>query len=457
MNIKKYIIIILVFITTLTLIGCNIENDKKQFTVTWKNENGDILEIDENVEYGTIPTYDGQTPTKSSPGIMTYVFNGWTPEITKVEADITYTATYIVEEINSYTVTWKNENGDILEIDENVEYGTIPTYDGQTPTKSSPGIMTYVFNGWTPEITKVEADITYTAIFKEIYIGEEIKGMHPQLSEDGKTIYYGLYPQTHVNNQNIINALNLLETTNINGWYLYNGEYYTKEKATLYYNESYTFGDGTNIVNGEEYWFKCEIISWKVLENKDGTYSLISSLLLDVQNYYTDYSNRTINNEIIYANNYEHSNIRNWLNNDFLNKAFTHSNANILTINVDNSSETTNANNNKYACSNTNDKVYLPSYEDLLNENIGFACINDKSVLRECKTTDYARAKGAWCNTRTDLGSGSLYNGTYWTRSASSEYYYCAWNVNSGGYLSSYAVDGDSHCVRPCITINITK
>ena len=73
------------------------------------------------------------------------------------------------------------------------------------------------------------------------------------------------------------------------------------------------------------------------------------------------------------------------------------------------------------------------------------------SKTRECKTTDYARAKGAWYNTKTDL----KYNGTYWTRSSSNDFSYCAWNVNSAGFLSEYAVDGNSHCVRPAITISL--
>ena len=88
----------------------------------------------------------------------------------------------------------------------------------------------------------------------------------------------------------------------------------------------------------------------------------------------------------------------------------------------------------------------MPSYLDYLNADYGFATDgNDKSVTRECVTTDYARARGAWCNT--------AYNGSYWTRTPSGNYYYCAMNVNSGGYLSEYAVDGDSHCVRPCISL----
>ena len=47
------------------------------------------------------------------------------------------------------------------------------------------------------------------------------------------------------------------------------------------------------------------------------------------------------------------------------------------------------------------------------------------------------------------------YNGSYWTRSSTDEYSYCAWNVNSSGYLSKYAIDGNNHCIRPAIQITL--
>ena len=106
---------------------------------------------------------------------------------------------------------------------------------------------------------------------------------------------------------------------------------------------------------------------------------------------------------------------------------------------------------NTYACENTTDKVYLPSYKDYINPAYGFDSNATLSLSREAKTTDFARARGAWYNTKAD----HKYNGSYWTRSATSEYYYTAWNVNSGGYLSTYTVDDASHCVCPCITISI--
>jgi hypothetical protein len=38
--------------------------------------------------------------------------------------------------VNQYNVTWENEDGTVLKLDK-VEYGTTPTYDGETPEKQS--------------------------------------------------------------------------------------------------------------------------------------------------------------------------------------------------------------------------------------------------------------------------------------------------------------------------------
>lgn len=350
----------------------------------------------------------------------------------------------------TYTVTWKNYNGEVLETDANVKEGSLPTYNGATPTKNADEQYTYVFDGWEPQISEVRADVTYTAKFTQRLNGNLIDGVDPVISQDGKTIKYGFYPQTRVNDEALIAELNALTPSQTNGWYLLNGEYYAKHTANVYNNESYTFDDGTAIVNGNEYWFKCEAIEWQVISDVNGTYCLLSAKLLDAHNYYSNYSNRTIGGNTVYANNYEQSDVRSWLNGYFYNTAFALNNEYIQQTTVNNGASTTDATNNPYACANTQDKVCLPSYQDYLNDSYGFGTNADAaSSTRECKTTDYARANGAWCNATSKL----QYNGSYWTRSPSSEYNYCAWNVNSAGYLSAYAVDGNSHCVRPCITV----
>lgn len=451
--IKKKLLMLFPLICGLGLVACNESNNVEDtYTVIWQNDNGDILEIDRNVKEGSIPTYDGKTPTKDGNEQYSYTFSGWDLEIKGVTENIAYTAQYSTS-INKYTITWKNDNGEVLETDTDVAYGTIPSYDSDTPKKEASEGFTYVFTGWSPTVSTVKSDATYTAMFMKRKEGEAFPGIDPVLSENKETVQYGFYPQTHVNDENLIATLNTLEPSETNGWYSYNGEYYMKEAAKIYNSESYIFDDGTAIVSGSEYWFKCEPIEWKVLSDSNGRYFLLSTLLLDAHNFYKDYANRTISDKTIYANNYEQSDVRAWLNNEFFNTAFALNNTYIQEMTIDNSAATFNAENtNPYICNNTNDKVYLPSYQDYLNADYGFdSDANNTSTTRVAKTTDYVRTRGAWCNTK---DASLKYNGSYWTRSPSSEFYYAAWNVNSGGYLSNYAVDGNTHCVRPCITIN---
>ena len=64
-----------------------------------------------------------------------------------------------------YTVTWIGDNGEVLETDTNVGEGTIPTYNGETPTKADEEPYFYSFEKWSPDITAVTGDVTYTAVF----------------------------------------------------------------------------------------------------------------------------------------------------------------------------------------------------------------------------------------------------------------------------------------------------
>ncbi|MBQ3331487.1 MAG: starch-binding protein, partial [Ruminococcus sp.] len=134
------------------------------YNVTWLDEDGTELEKDENVPYGTTPTFNGTIPTKESTDQFEYTFTGWTPEVSAVTGDVTYTATF-EPSLRSYTITWVDGDGTELEKDENVLYGTIPTYNGETPTKEATAQYTYTFNGWTPLVESVTGDATYTATY----------------------------------------------------------------------------------------------------------------------------------------------------------------------------------------------------------------------------------------------------------------------------------------------------
>ena len=168
----------------------------QKFTVTWNNDDGTLLELDENVPYGTTPSYDGQTPTKAADAQYSYTFAGWSPEPSDVTGNVTYTATY-TSTVNTYTVIWKNEDGTVLEKDENVPYGTEPTYDGETPTKAGDAQYSYTFTGWTPEPAAVTGDVTYTAVFRQTVNTYTVKWLNEDGSilETDKNVPYGTTPE----------------------------------------------------------------------------------------------------------------------------------------------------------------------------------------------------------------------------------------------------------------------
>ncbi len=168
-------------------------SSKKSYTITWMND--DAVLKTETLEYGSMPSYDGETPTRIDPnGKYTYTFSGWSPEIKSLIGDITYSAQF-KSNVNQYTVTWKNYDGSILKT-EKVDHGTVPYYTGTTPSKPKDKQYTYTFNGWDKVPDEVTSDIEFTAQFRKtvnqytVYWDYDGDGK----AEDSFALEYGVLP-----------------------------------------------------------------------------------------------------------------------------------------------------------------------------------------------------------------------------------------------------------------------
>ena len=335
--------------------------------------------------------------------------------------------------------------------------GTVEVGDQVTITATP--ASGYTFKGWYQGKSLISAENPYTFTVPSnslSYVAkfvseaeEELNkklGITPVIDKTNLTITYGLYPQSRVSDDNTLSALNALPSQEGDSWYLYQNEYYAKEAANPYSNtygySPYFTDEETSIVSGQEYWYKCEPITWKILEQKDGVYSVLSTILLDAHAYNDD---RT-------TNSYEKSGIRKWLNDDFFNSAFKLDSSLIQTTTVDNSLSTTKSTDDINPSENTQDKIYLLSYKDYLNADYGFPTKEDytgQNYKRKCKPTDYALANGAY------FACGDGGGGDYWTRSPESHIF--AWYIDyDGGMYHNGYVDDTTKSVRPAMTIKLS-
>lgn len=84
-----------------------------------------------------------------------------------------------------YTATFFNDDGTVLDNQENVHYGDQLTYNGETPVKPNPeDHYVYTFKGWDKELT-VNGDMAFTAQYDKEFAPYEEK----YLNEEGEVIY----------------------------------------------------------------------------------------------------------------------------------------------------------------------------------------------------------------------------------------------------------------------------
>lgn len=207
-------------------------------------------------------------------------------------------------------------------------------------------------------------------------------------------------------------------------------------------NGYYVGSDGNYYAYHKSNYFKVEPIKWRILTDNydyDGASGNDTAKLLLAENvligsipFYEDSNNKHRNNS--YPNNYEHSQIRAYLNGldydaaninnsntwykrGFYQKAFTTNARKLInTTVVDNSALSTTDTKKSfsqaktYACNNTNDKVFLLSIKEVTTSEYGFADYNtfdtQKPSGRNRSVTDYTECA------RTTSGEGN-----WWLRS----------------------------------------
>ncbi len=146
----------------------------KKYTITWVTGNGTHTTLG---TYNEMPSFDGVDTSKPADAEFTYTFSGWSPSLSAVKGEATYTAQYS-KTVNSYLVTWKYETSDTsgyITETASYNYGIHPVFNnGVNPTKTSADKF-FRFVGWVDENgnyltsdTVVKGNITYTAEFKEV-------------------------------------------------------------------------------------------------------------------------------------------------------------------------------------------------------------------------------------------------------------------------------------------------
>ena len=236
-----------------------------------------------------------------------------------------------------------------------------------------------------------------------------VKGSAMDLSSHkvGDIIEFGSYPQSKVTDSTLISKLNNVPKTWISyGYYSGTGDDFDgKMKSSDYmqyadidYNENkyravtfskyrptctgdnsssgYSYQDDNGYRTGNIYYFKYEPLKWRVLEPNEG-YVMCNSII-DSQAYQNfifesgdeGYNSKECTN---YASDWKTSSLRQWLNNEFYNTAFTYVEKTQIGISyLKNKGESS----NEYDGEDTYDKIYILPASEVYNSAYGLYSYN---------------------------------------------------------------------------------
>ena len=162
--------------------SCNFCGKRKITTITFDTDGGSAV-APITQECGTAVTAP-TNPTKAN-----YLFDGWSPALPTTMPTENITVKALWKEAG-YTVTWKNWDGTVLLSNYNVAKGTIPSYGRSNPQKGHDGQYAYVFSGWSPAVTAVTGDVTYTATFDAIPLSEYTYQIGDRVTASADAISY---------------------------------------------------------------------------------------------------------------------------------------------------------------------------------------------------------------------------------------------------------------------------
>ena len=223
-------------------------------------------------------------------------------------------------------------------------------------------------------------------------------------------LWFGSYPQSQITKKD--------------------GEIYTTLKNADNWDKN---GDVT--INNIKYhkteagYFKYEPIKWRVLQSENGEAFLLSDVILDKQAY-------NENDEYI---TWKESSLRAWLNDKFMNRAFSDEEKEKINI-----TEVVNKDNPVFGTKggkNTSDKIFVLSLAEVSRKKGGkqYGVLDDE--MKACENSDFSKKVSWW-----------------WLRSPG-DYRYCAAVVNSDGWVygDGSRVNGSDDGVRPALHLNLSS
>ena len=222
-----------------------------------------------------------------------------------------------------------------------------------------------------------------------------------------------------------------------------------RQSHTCYTPSSYEYTNQylNGYYAGNVYYFKYEPLTWRVLNPNEGF--VMCNSVIDSQTYQNttfdqgdeQYNSKSCTN---YASDWVTSSLRQWLNKDFFNMAFTDAEKSQIEISyIENKSSTESR---EYDSVYTYDKIFPISYNEVWNFAYGFTYAYES---RQMKGTDYAKCQGL------GVGSGENYDGNspWWLRSP--RYSGAATTVCTDGFSSfGSGVDSTSIGVVPAFKFN---